>query len=41
MAMAFIEHLVGPKIAHYIRGGAEVIQVGADDDPFAAWHGLV
>ncbi|KAJ7274806.1 class I glutamine amidotransferase-like protein [Mycena rebaudengoi] len=38
---AFIEHLAGPKLARYIRGGIEIPEVTEDDDPFAAFHGLV
>jgi transcriptional regulator GlxA family with amidase domain len=41
MAIAFIEHLVGPRIAGIIRGQAEVIVHGEGDDPFAEVHGLV
>ncbi|KAF7328839.1 DJ-1 protein-PfpI domain-containing protein [Mycena venus] len=41
MALAFIEHLVGPKAARHIRGGAEVAEVTDKDDPFAEIHGLV
>jgi hypothetical protein len=41
MALAFVEHLVGPKAARAVRGVAEIPEVTADDDPFAAFHGLV
>jgi hypothetical protein len=41
MAMAFIEHLVGTKVADIIRGRDEVIVHNQDDDPFAEVHGLV
>ncbi|KAF8173771.1 transcriptional regulator [Mycena galopus ATCC 62051] len=41
MALAFLEHLVGPEAARHIRGSVEVVEVAAGDDPFAAFHGLV
>ena len=41
MALAFVEHLMGPKAAQHIRGVFEVSEVTAGDDPFAAFHGLV
>ncbi|KAJ7367564.1 class I glutamine amidotransferase-like protein [Mycena albidolilacea] len=41
MALAFVEHLVGPKAARAVRGVAEIPEVTAADDPFAAFHGLV
>ncbi|KAJ7507162.1 class I glutamine amidotransferase-like protein [Mycena galericulata] len=41
MALAFVEHLVGPKAASFIRGTIEIPQVTEKDDPFAAVHGLV
>jgi hypothetical protein len=40
MALAFIEHLAGPKFARYIRGGIEISEVTQNDDPFADFHGL-
>ncbi|KAJ7756095.1 class I glutamine amidotransferase-like protein [Mycena maculata] len=41
MALAFVEHLVGAKVARHIRGVVEIPQVTENDDPFAAFHGLV
>ncbi|KAF7328827.1 DJ-1 protein-PfpI domain-containing protein [Mycena venus] len=41
MALAFIEHLVGPKAARHIRGLVEVREITDQDDPFAEFHGLV
>ncbi|KAJ7443950.1 class I glutamine amidotransferase-like protein [Mycena galericulata] len=41
MALAFIEHLVGPKVESYIRAGMEIREATEKDDPFAAVHGLV
>ncbi|KIY65851.1 class I glutamine amidotransferase-like protein [Cylindrobasidium torrendii FP15055 ss-10] len=41
MAVAFVEHLFGKEIASFVRGGAEIIEHGMDDDPFAAFHGHV
>lgn len=35
MAIAFIEHLAGSKIASIIRGQVEVIKHSQDEDPFA------
>ncbi|KAJ7677604.1 class I glutamine amidotransferase-like protein [Mycena rosella] len=41
MALAFVEHLAGAKIARFIRGTIEIPEVTEKDDPFAAFHGLV
>ncbi|KAJ7157666.1 class I glutamine amidotransferase-like protein [Mycena crocata] len=41
MALAFVEHLVGPKVTRHIRGGIEIPEVTENDDPFASFHGLV
>ncbi|KAJ7157691.1 class I glutamine amidotransferase-like protein [Mycena crocata] len=41
MALAFIEHVAGPKVARSIRGMTEIPEVTDSDDPFASFHGLV
>ncbi|KAJ7454248.1 class I glutamine amidotransferase-like protein [Mycena latifolia] len=41
MALAFVEHLEGAKVARFIRGTMEIPEVTKKDDPFAAFHGLV
>ncbi|KAJ7780461.1 hypothetical protein B0H14DRAFT_2960956 [Mycena olivaceomarginata] len=41
MALAFVEHLVGAKVARHIRGGFEIPERTEKDDLFAAFHGLV
>ncbi|KAJ7701938.1 transcriptional regulator [Mycena rosella] len=41
MALAFVEHLAGAKVARVIRGLLEIPEVTDQDDPFAAFHGLV
>ncbi|KAJ6517062.1 class I glutamine amidotransferase-like protein [Mycena vulgaris] len=41
LALAFVEHIAGAKVARLIRGGIEIPEVTAKDDPFAAFHGLV
>jgi len=41
MALAFVSHLVGPQAARAIRGLVEVTELTQEDDPFAAFHGLV
>ncbi|KAJ6511518.1 class I glutamine amidotransferase-like protein [Mycena vitilis] len=41
MALAFVEHLTGAKIASHIRGVFEIPEVTTRDDPFAKFHGLV
>jgi hypothetical protein len=41
MALAFVEHLAGAKVARHIRGGFEIPERTEKDDPFAAFHGLV
>ncbi|KAJ7165134.1 class I glutamine amidotransferase-like protein [Mycena filopes] len=41
MALAFVEHLTNAKIARFVRGGIEIPEVTDQDDPFAAFHGLV
>ncbi|KAJ7684361.1 class I glutamine amidotransferase-like protein [Mycena polygramma] len=41
MALAFIDHLVGPRAARFIRGAVEIRETTQDDDPFAEFHGLV
>ncbi|KAJ7076465.1 class I glutamine amidotransferase-like protein [Mycena belliarum] len=41
MALAFVEHLAGREVARFIRGGIEIPEVTEEDDPFAAFHGLV
>jgi hypothetical protein len=41
MALAFLEHLVGPKVAREVRGQVEIPERDEGDDPFAAFHGLV
>ena len=41
MALAFVDHLAGPRAARFIRGAVELREVTMDDDPFAEFHGLV
>ncbi|KAJ7030803.1 class I glutamine amidotransferase-like protein [Mycena alexandri] len=41
MALAFVEHLTDAKVARFVRGGIEIPEVTDQDDPFAAFHGLV
>lgn len=41
MALAFIEHLVGEKIARFIRGPLEVHVGKQDEDEYAEFYGLV
>ncbi|KAJ7481974.1 class I glutamine amidotransferase-like protein [Mycena latifolia] len=41
MALAFVEHLAGAKVARFIRGRIEIPEVTEKDDPFATFHGLV
>jgi len=41
MALAFVSHLAGPHVAHVIRGQVEIAEVTHEEDPFAAFHGLV
>ncbi len=41
MALAFLAHLAGDKLATMIRNSVEVDEHGQDDDPFAKVHGLV
>lgn len=41
MALAFVEHLVGPKLATIVRGLIEVVQRAEHDDPFAEVFQLV
>lgn len=41
MALAFVEHLVGPKLATIIRGQIEVVHRDDKDDPFAEFFKLV
>ncbi|KAJ6597561.1 class I glutamine amidotransferase-like protein [Mycena vulgaris] len=41
MALAFVEHLTGAKVARQIRGEFEIPEVTEKDDVFAAFHGLV
>lgn len=42
MALAFVEHLDGRKFAQFVRGIIEIPEVdNSEDDPFAAFHGLV
>lgn len=41
MAIAFLEHIVGPRLARIIRGQMEVTEIQEEDDPFAAFHNLV
>jgi len=41
MALAFVSHLAGPQVARVIRGQVEVAEKTQEDDPFAAFHGLV
>lgn len=41
MAMAFVEHLVGARVARLIRGITELTELTQEDDPFASFHGLV
>ncbi|KAJ7798933.1 class I glutamine amidotransferase-like protein [Mycena olivaceomarginata] len=41
MALAFVEHPAGAKVARHIRGGFEIPETAEKDDPFAAFHGLV
>ncbi|KAJ6562475.1 class I glutamine amidotransferase-like protein [Mycena capillaripes] len=41
MALAFLEHLAGAKLARQMRSIVEIPEVASYDDPFAHWHGLV
>jgi hypothetical protein len=41
MALAFMSHLVGPQITRVIRGQVEIAELTQEEDPFAAFHGLV
>ncbi|KAJ7726961.1 class I glutamine amidotransferase-like protein [Mycena metata] len=41
MALAFVEHLTDAKVARFVRGGIEIPEVADQDDPFAAFYGLV
>jgi hypothetical protein len=41
MALAFLEHLAGAKLAHQVRGVVDVPEVSSEDAQFASWHGLV
>ncbi|KAF7307813.1 DJ-1 protein-PfpI domain-containing protein [Mycena kentingensis (nom. inval.)] len=41
MAFAFVEHLTNAAVARVIRGIVEVPETAQDQDPFAAFHGLV
>ncbi|KAF7292728.1 DJ-1 protein-PfpI domain-containing protein [Mycena indigotica] len=41
MALAFLEHLAGAKLARQVRGLVEIPEVSSFDDPFAEFHGLV
>ncbi|KAJ6500806.1 class I glutamine amidotransferase-like protein [Mycena sanguinolenta] len=41
MALAFVDHLAGPRVARFIRGAVELREVTQEDDPFAEFHGLV
>lgn len=41
MALAFLEHLAGAKLARQIRSIVEIPEMASDDDQFAHWHGLV
>ncbi|KAF7359068.1 Class I glutamine amidotransferase-like protein [Mycena sanguinolenta] len=41
MALAFTEHLAGPRAARHLRGAVELREATMEDDPFAEFHGLV
>jgi len=41
MALAFVYHLAGPQVARVIRGQVELVELTQEDDPFAAFHGLI
>ncbi|KAJ7431204.1 class I glutamine amidotransferase-like protein [Mycena galericulata] len=41
MALAFLEHLAGAKLACQVRSVVEIPEVSSADDPFASFHGLV
>lgn len=41
MALEFLSHLVGPQAARVIRGQVEIAENTQEDDPFAAFHGLI
>ncbi|KAF7297232.1 DJ-1 protein-PfpI domain-containing protein [Mycena indigotica] len=41
MALAFVEHLTNAAVARVMRGVVEVHEATQQDDPFAAFHGLV
>ncbi|KAK7042214.1 DJ-1 protein-PfpI domain-containing protein [Favolaschia claudopus] len=41
MALAFLEHLAGAKLARQMRSIVEIPEVSSEDDQFAQWHGLV
>ncbi|KAJ7030801.1 class I glutamine amidotransferase-like protein [Mycena alexandri] len=40
MALAFLEHLAGAKLARQTRSIVEIPEMSSEDDPFASWHGL-
>jgi hypothetical protein len=40
MALAFLEHLAGAKLARQTRNIFEIPEVASDFDPFSSWHGL-
>ncbi|KAJ7443927.1 class I glutamine amidotransferase-like protein [Mycena galericulata] len=41
MALAFLEHLAGAKLARQVRSIVEIPEVTSEDDMFASFHGLV
>ncbi|KAF8172524.1 class I glutamine amidotransferase-like protein [Mycena galopus ATCC 62051] len=41
MALAFVEHLAGAKIARHIRGAFEIPEVTLENDPFASFYELI
>ncbi|KAJ7628759.1 class I glutamine amidotransferase-like protein [Roridomyces roridus] len=41
MALAFLEHLAGAKLARQVRNIVEIPEVSSGDDVFAGVHGLV
>ncbi|KAJ7481835.1 class I glutamine amidotransferase-like protein [Mycena latifolia] len=41
MALAFLEHLAGAKLARQVRNIVEIPEVSSEDDRFASVHGLV
>ncbi|KAJ7231966.1 class I glutamine amidotransferase-like protein [Mycena rebaudengoi] len=41
MALAFLEHLAGAKLARQVRSIVEIPEIDSEADTFASYHGLV